>query len=294
MSADTTTFGPLAEPIHPDAAGPDDPPWRDNAYLAFWSDTEPIFGQVHVSTSPNDRRRFARIGVCIDDHPAEFLEPLEPGTFTSPSIEFDLAGRVRVDSPELTLDLHYRPRFTPTDYLSSGVMGGLVRDAPLQHFEQGCDLTGSVQVKDRSLLIQGKGFRDRTWGFREESKQWVEWLTVWACFETFDLTALKILGTDGRTTVDGFVVDGDGQTRVTGITYTYTGAGRLERADLTLENGGTCVVTHRSGRGGLWLPVGPDGHSGPVLESYAEFPGLESNGQFGRGLVGYGVLRQLH
>ncbi len=47
------TWGPLAEPIHPDAAQPGDPVWKDNAYLAFWDTANEIFGTFHVSTSPN-------------------------------------------------------------------------------------------------------------------------------------------------------------------------------------------------------------------------------------------------
>lgn len=294
MSRNTALFGPLAEPIHTDAAGPGDPPWRDNAYLCFWSDTAPVFGQIHVSTSPNDPRRFARVALCIDGSPLEVVEPLEPGTFAGESIVFGLDGRITVDRPDLTIDLQYRPRFTPTDYLESEVMGGLVQGAPLYHIEQGCDISGTVTVKDRTFVIAGKGFRDRTWGYREESKQWSEWVTVWACFDTFDLTALKILQSSGTTRVDGFVVDDAGQTRVSAIRYVYNGAGRLQGAELTLEDGGTRSVTHTGGRAGLWLPVGPDGHSGPVLESFAEFPDLECEGQFGRGLVGYGVLRRLY
>lgn len=294
MSPETTLFGPLAEPIHTDAAGPGDPPWRDNAYLCFWSDTEPVFGQVHVSTSPNDSRRFARVGLCIDGFPLEVVEPLDPGTFAGQSIVFGLDGRVTADRTDLSMDLRYRPRFTPTDYLASEVMGGLVQGAPLRHFEQGCDVTGTVTVEDRTFVIAGKGFRDRTWGYREESKQWTEWVTVWACFDTFDLTALKILQTSGATKTDGFVVDDAGQTRVTDVRYTYNGAGRLQWAELTLEDGTHRTVTHTGGRPLVWLPVGPDGVSGPVLDSSAEFPGLECDGQLGRGLVGYGVLRKLY
>ncbi|MGH9003074.1 MAG: DUF7065 domain-containing protein, partial [Acidimicrobiia bacterium] len=60
MTNDSGLWGALAQPIHADAAGAGDPPWRDNAFLGFWSSTEPIFGAVHVSTSPNTEGRRAR------------------------------------------------------------------------------------------------------------------------------------------------------------------------------------------------------------------------------------------
>jgi hypothetical protein len=91
-----TQFGPLATPIHEDFAAPGDPPWRDNAYLGFWDSARQLFGEVHVSTSPNGGGRRARVETFVDGRFCEIDEELEPGTFRSESVDFDIDGTVRV------------------------------------------------------------------------------------------------------------------------------------------------------------------------------------------------------
>src|SRR5581483_7696757 len=56
--------GGLSEPVRVGAAGPADPPWRDNAFLAFWDESAGLYGCAHVSTSPNSEGRRARCSVA--------------------------------------------------------------------------------------------------------------------------------------------------------------------------------------------------------------------------------------
>jgi hypothetical protein len=294
MSADTLTFGPLTEPVHADAAGPNDPPWRDNAYLCFWSDDEPVFGHAHVSSSPNAPLTWARISLFVDGIHLAVSEPVHPGAFASDSINFDVAGPITVRTAELSVDLSCLPRFTAQDFTAAGTLGGLVPANPLQHFEQGCEVSGTISFGDRNVSFTGRGFRDRTWGFRDESAQWAEWLTLWASFDKFDVTALKVLHTTGELSVAGYVADAGGLTRITDIRFTYDGAGQLQRADLVLENGESRTLTTEATVGGLWLPVGPDNNCGPTLHAYNDYLDLDSAGSRGRALIGYGVVRKLH
>jgi hypothetical protein len=62
--SNTTHWGPIGEPVHVDAAGPDDPVYNDNAFFAFWSLGEnPIYGEAPVSVSPNGAGRRTRFTV---------------------------------------------------------------------------------------------------------------------------------------------------------------------------------------------------------------------------------------
>lgn len=73
----TDAWGPLAEPIHSDAAGPTDPVWKDNAYLSFWDTANEVFGSFHVSTSPNGTgARRARCSVSVRGNVLEIIEDL--------------------------------------------------------------------------------------------------------------------------------------------------------------------------------------------------------------------------
>src|SRR5689334_14320512 len=130
MTAETTSFGPLAEPPHPDAAGRDDPPWRDNAYLCFWSDTEPVFGHMHVSTSPNAPLTWSRFVLYVDGKLLTIDEPVERGAFASESITFDVGGPVTVKHEDVSLQLECTPRFAPHDFCADATLGGLVAAKP--------------------------------------------------------------------------------------------------------------------------------------------------------------------
>src|SRR5436190_5659619 len=88
MSSVETTqgaWGPLSEPIHgpvPEGA----PPYKDNAYLAFWDDKAGVYGVFHFSTSPNAEGRRARVTVQAGGRTAEIIETPDPGTFDTDSI----------------------------------------------------------------------------------------------------------------------------------------------------------------------------------------------------------------
>ena len=168
-------WGPLAEPIHADAAGPADPVWKDNAYLSFWDTANEVFGSFHVSTSPNGTgARRARCSVSVRGKVLEIIEDLPPGSFASASIDFGLDGRITVRHNRLRADLVNAPLFVAADYAVGGVVPELVAGKPLQHFQQACEMTGTLVLDGVESPVQGRGMRDRTWGYREESAQWIQ------------------------------------------------------------------------------------------------------------------------
>jgi hypothetical protein len=89
----TSVWGPLSEPIHTDPLPEGRPAFRDNAFLGFWDHGGQVFGAVHVSTSPNSEGRRARFSLSVGGRATEIVEPLEPYSFGSPSIAFDLDRR---------------------------------------------------------------------------------------------------------------------------------------------------------------------------------------------------------
>ena len=293
MSNPSGPWGALAEPIHPDAAGPGDPPWRDNAFLGLWSTDAPIFAAIHVSTSPNAEGRRARFSLAVDGRTVEVVEPLDPGTFRSPSIDFDLDGRIVVDSPEVKAELYATPRFAAVDYTEKQAFRPLIPSDPLQHHQQAAAVEGTAWLNGRSLSIIGDGLRDRTWGYRDESVQLVEYVAVTAVFDSCYLSAMKFLGPDGAPVVDGFITDGPEPSRVTAMRVTRDAAGLFVRTVLTLANGSEWTVETAGRRGGFWVPMGVE-REGPTMSAYDEFLAYDLHGSRGNGLVEQGILRKLY
>lgn len=293
MTVTAPKFGPLAEPIHPDAAGKDDPSYKDNAYLGFWSHDEAIVGEVHMSTSPNVFRR-ARFSITAKGHTVEIIEDCPPGSFVSEHIDFDSNGRVQVDHPDLKADFTYEPRFAPMDFSVGKVMGGLIDEHPLHHFEQGTTISGKFTIYGEEIILDGHGFRDRTWGYRDEAMHWQEYMTVWCVFDDGDFTGMKFQDRAGRTIVDGFLNTAEGQRNVTQMNFTYDPAGMLKTLRFTLDDSEERLVHRTRGLGGFWLPMGPQREEGDdCFWAYDEFAEFDAWGSKCRGIVGYGIQRNM-
>jgi len=290
-----TGFGPLAEPLHPDAATSADPDYKDNAYFGFWTHvgTAPVFGEVHMSTSPNGLRR-ARIAVTVDDHIIEIDEDCPKGTYTSEHISFDVAGALSVDHPDLKVEMTYTPRYQPMNYSPKKLMGATGDHEPIRHYEMGVGVSGTITARGETIQVDGLGFRDRSWGFRDESKLWREYLTVWGTFEGFDIAAMKFELMDGVTVTDGFLNTDEGQRRVTEMNITYDPAGTFHTLRFLLDGTEERIITRRQYLGGYWLPMGPQKEEGaPCFHAFDEFAEFDAWGHIGRGIVGYGIQRNI-
>lgn len=292
MTTVTSTWGPLAEPIHADAAGPGDPVWKDNAYLSFWDVQGGVFGSVHVSTSPNgEGARRARCSVSAGGAVVEVVEDLEPGTFNSESIHFDLDGTVRVDHPTLCAQLTYLPLYAPADYAVTGLIPELVPGKPLQHFQQGCTVTGTVSLDGTTYDVGAEGMRDRTWGFRDEAAQWVEYAGLIGTFEGAFITAIKFVSRTGDVAGDEFYATEDGVQAIEQIHFSRDAAARFVRARLDLADGSTRQVSLVAREAGFWVPMGADS-DGPAFGTYDDFMQLELDGAPGAGLFEQGIIHR--
>lgn len=288
-----TEWGPLTFPIRTDHPGPGKPPWKDNAYLAFWDEANGVNGVVHASTSPNAEGRRLRASIAIGRLSAEIAEDPEPGSFTTPSISFDLDGHIAIRSKDLSADLRLLPRGVPADYTAGKIIPELVPGEPLQHFQQAAIVTGSVTVSGTESAVAGIGLRDRTWGYRDESAMFPEYIGLIADLDGELLTVMKFAQADGSTRAEGFLL-GDTARAVTDLTQIARDAsGLFAAAEITIE--GHERVTLRATRrtGGFWVPMGWE-RVGPTMSAYDEFLELTTGaGGVVRGLVEQGIVRRL-
>lgn len=296
LATGTRDWGPLAEPIHADAAGPQDPVWKDNAYLSFWDPERQVVGTFHVSTSPNGAgARRARCSVLLGGptgHVVEIIEDLPPGTFVSPSISFGLDGTVTVDHPDLTARLVNAPLHVPADYSTTGLIPALVPGKPLRHYQQACTVTGTFTAAGRTHEVDGFGMRDRTWGFRDEASQWIEYAGLVAVLDGVFVTAMKFLGADGVLASDGFVIDAAGSRAVTAIGFRRTAAAQFLKATLTLDDGSVRTVAMSGREAGFFVPMGRE-TDGPAFGTYDDFMSLESDGASGAGFFEQGIVHRV-
>jgi hypothetical protein len=284
------TWGSLAEPLHDGAAGPDDPPWRENAFFSFWDRERAVAGAIHVATSPNAEGRRARASVAIGAASAEIIEPLDPMRLTGATIAVDLEHGVRVDGPQLRADLTYAPRFTSADYC--GFLAPLDDLPALAHWQQGADVIGWVEVAGTRAPVAGQGFRDRTWGYRDESRMFVEYLAGGLCFEAFDLSLIKQLDAGGAVATGGYAL-GAAPRPVVDLALVRSAAGLARAVTVTLADGEQLELAVAGPTAGFWVPMGPE-RAGPALSAYDEFVPVDA-GPHGPGFGSFehGILRRL-
>ena len=283
-------WGPLAEPVHPDAAGPDDPPWRENAYFGFWDRAADAAGIIHLSTSPNTEGLRVRVSLALAGRTAELVEPLEPMVLSSESVDVDLDRGVRVDTSDLAVDLRFSPRFVPADYGELPHLLPPLEDRPrIRHFQQGADVEGRVRIGSDEATIDGRGLRDRTWGFRDDQRGiTLEDLAGAACLDDCTFTVMKQGRADGSTIAGGFVMT-DGVQVVDEVAITRDGRGLLGGLDLTAGGETRSFPAVDEPRIGFWLPLGVPKRSA-VLSVYDEFVSYQGGGA---GVIEHGVVRQL-
>jgi hypothetical protein len=288
-----TQWGPLSEPIHgPVPQGR--PAWKDNAYLSFWDPPNRVFGTVHVSTSPNAEGRRARFSLSIAGRVIEIVEELQPGTFRSDSITFGLDDTVIVDSPDLSGTLTNLPRFAMADYSTRSIIPPTVAGEPLQHFQRAARVHGRFTLSSgQSVTFNGDGFRDRTWGYRDESTSIVEYIAIMAVFDDRALTAMRFIGTDGSDRTEGYLLDENRAIAVNTIKVTRDAAGLLASASFPLQGKPDLGFTSLGRVGGFWVPMGWT-RRGPAMSAFDEFtPVRTSTGEDSFAMIEHGILRNL-
>jgi hypothetical protein len=288
-------WGPLSEPVHmsvPDGA----PPWKDNAYLCFWDLHHDVFAAIHVSTSPNAAGRRARFSVCAEGKTIEIVEDLNPGTFGSKSIDFDLlANQVTVDAPRLTARIDMTPRFAQLYHDPNlATVPALVPSVPLQHYERTASVAGEIVVDGSHYAINGWGYRDRTWGYRDESANWAEYISVVFVFPTYALTCMRMKKMDGSEALEGHRLAEDSTHATKAMSVTRDASGLFAAGTLVVDGVGDVEVQTTARLGGFWVPMGWE-RTGPTLSTYDEFIRVRTaEGDEGFGLSEQANLRTLY
>jgi hypothetical protein len=288
-----TAWGPLAEPIHgpvPDGR----PPWKDNAFLTFWEPGNHVFGNVHVSTSPNAEGRRARITVSIGGRLNEIVEDLKPGTFTGDSVSFGLDAPTTISGPELSGELRSTPLFALADYTAGSVIPPLVPGEPLHHYQRAARVEGTLVLDGQALDISGVGFRDRTWGYRDESANIAEYIALMFTFADHAYSVIRLRGSNGADLTEGYRLTEATSTRVTAVSVTRDASSLLAHTTLSLDGGDDATLSSRRRHGGFWLPMGWERH-GPTMGAYDEFFEVEdTSGNHGFGMAEHGIVRHLY
>jgi hypothetical protein len=298
MTSVATEWGPLCEPLHTDREiDPDGPAWRENAFFTFWDRRQNVYGQIHFTTSANAGARKGRAEISVDNQLFEIVEELAPMSFQSESINVDLGGMIRVRAADFQLDLETRPRFPGhvADYSQSDTVPSLVEGQPLQHFQASGTFTAELRTADGTKSLSGVNFRDRTWGYREDSS-WQEYYGFMCCFDSFDLTFLKFMNSLEDQRARGFYLGGV-QGEITQTTVTERDSlGTIRAVDLTMADGTSrSAIIDRSACRPVFVPAGiPRGPR--AITVYDEFQPLrfaDGEGGEGLGFVEQCVLRQL-
>lgn len=288
----TSVWGPLSEPIHTAPLPEGRPAFRDNAYLGFWDRSGEVLGAFHVSTSPNAEGRRARFSLSVGGRTTEIIEPLDPYSFKSPSIAFDLDRLITVDGPGLAGEVTCTPIFAVADYSQGSIIPPLIPDEPLQHFQQAARVQGRLDVDGREVTVDGFGMRDRTWGYRDESVSIAEYVAVTAVVEDCAFTVMRFVGADGRDRTEGYRL-ADVAEPITGLGVTRDASGLLAAAHLTLAGGEALEVRVTERLGGLWVPMGWE-RRGPTMSAYDEFDRIRTDtGAEGVTLTEQGVVRRI-
>lgn len=291
-----TSWGPLAQPLH--AEVPDDPrPWRDNAFLCFWDPAKRLTGVMHVSTSPNaSGGRRARVSVRLGDATAEIIEPLALATWSSESITFDPDAGFQVDGPGISGSLSFAPLHALAVFLGESAPKAFSLDAehPLHHYQRSARVHGRLTVHGQTVEVDGFGYRDRTWGFREESASVAEYYGCMWVFPEFSVSAIRLLGQDGKIATIGFVCDVEGTVPVTGMSIVRDAAGLFLAMRIDRRDGAAVEARLVERYGTFWCPMGLEEQAGPTLSAYDEWHSIRTaDGVEGFGLLEQGITRQL-
>jgi hypothetical protein len=279
-------------------------PWKDNIWLAFWDIEQRICGMIHCSTSFNGAPRTARAVLAYQGRILSCDETPTIGSLSSPSIDVDgsispggtASGphRVSVSTPDFALDLTLSPRRRPMDWTVLHLVPSL-GDAPeLDHWQQSFSASGHVRVGTARLQFTGWGFRDRTWGWRQESLQWLELYAVDVVLEKCDISMCKWLCADGSTSAGGFVQDDQGLHQVISSELTYNKVGLAQQ--VTIHAGKLAPLTLDAGvaDAGWWLTFTKPNSKAPVWTEYENFCSFDG-GAWGRGYgcIPHAILRKL-
>jgi hypothetical protein len=286
-------WGPMSHPAL-ETIEQGSPPWKDHIYLAFWDPLNQVYGFFHWNTSPNHPTHKSQLVAVLKGRTITVIEPLPAAAdhFKAPSLDFDLRGTIRVTHALISGELLASPRFSPIDYTPGETIPPLVPGKPLHHFQQGLHLRGELLLDGVVCPIDAMGFRTRTWGFRDDSMQFIEYFSLFACFEDFDLSVMKFRWPDGRQLVDGGLIGSTRSARATGLKIRRDRAGSPLRLIVEMAQGPAIELNRLQREADFWCPIGLPERDGPTFCAHDEVTKwLTVDRREGHGLSEQGIIR---
>ena len=272
-------------------------PWKDHVYVAFWDTANEAYGFLHWNSSPNHETTKVQANLSLRGRTIDIIEPLSAQSlhFSSNSAEFDLLGHVEYHHERLTGTLEMTPQFGIIDFGPGGSLPNLGSNEPLQHFEHGLRLTGSLTLDGQPYDIDAVGFRTRTWGFRDDSQQFAEYFFLWATYSDHAVGFIKQLHPDGTQKTGGAVVRHGQTVYIDDVHLVKNRAGFNQRIVVNLVDGTRFTLERGERRWGGWCPIGLPERAGPAFSAYDEVVDwTNESGEVGQGLSEYGQIRYIH
>lgn len=312
---DAIEWGPYAKPIHSEDDVPTPPStwkgesdmvWKDSSWIPFWDLEQNAFGTLHVHTTlPGQKGKIMRVSFCHEGTYREIHEAPPAGQFSTESVSYEpeKQGVFIVDSPELSGELHFTPKWgIANDWGNSAEFGG-GKESPLNANIGGIDGHGKFTIAGREVEVNVQGVLDRNWGWRDESAQMREWMFVSAVFPSFALNYWRIRRDDGTQVCDGFMTDDNGIHQLSREPNAVRNIKRDGAAlhlshEFDLADGRTMTVTATKKLGHFWVPMGWE-RVGATCGCFDEFQRLrieDGNGfvEDGTGLVEQAQIREIY
>jgi hypothetical protein len=289
-------WGPMSHPaLETIAAG--SPPWKDHIYIAFWDTKNQAYGFLHWNSSPNHDTTKVQANLSLGCKTIDIIEPLPPQAahFSSASAEFDLKGHVEYHHDRLTGTLTITPLFEIIDFGPGGSLPALGDNEPLQHFEHGLRLTGTLILDGDHHDIDAVGFRTRTWGYRDDSQQFAEYFFLWTTYHDYAVGFIKQLHPNGSQITGGGLVR-DGQViYVTDAHLVKNRAGFAQRIIVDLADGTSLTLNRGERIWDGWCPIGLPERHGPAFSAFDEIVDwTDERSETACGLSEYGQIRHIH
>lgn len=272
-------------------------PWKDHIYVAFWDTDNEAYGFLHWNSSPNHDTTKVQANLSLRSKTIDIIEPLptQGRHFASASADFDLKGHVQYHHERLTGSLSMTPQFEIIDFGPGGSLPTLADNDPLQHFEHGLRVTGTLTLDGEPYDVDAVGFRTRTWGYRDDSQQFAEYFFLWSTYRDYAVGFIKQLHPDGSQITGGGLVR-DGQViAVTDAHLIKNRAGFAQRIVVDLADGQSLTFSRGPRVWGGWCPIGLPERHGPAFSAYDEIvEWTDDNNETACGLSEYGQIRQIH
>jgi hypothetical protein len=162
------------------------------------------------------------------------------------------------------------------------------------HYQRAGIASGHLVVDGVNYAVSGNCFRDRTWGYRDESSSVAEYFGCWFIMPTFAITSMKLRGASGGEMVLGYVLEQDSTTIIESASLTRDASGLFAATSIETVDGRRLDVRIDERKAGFWCPMGWE-RTGPTLSAFDEFFSARSgDGEEGFGMVEQGILKTVY